>query len=641
MRVILASKSERRNHLLKKIIPEFETIVPEIEETFKGNSPEAIAVLNARKKAMDVGKKARDTNCIIISADTIVVVGNKILGKPVDKETARKYLTLLSGTRHRVITGICIFNPFDNRILSDFDVTSVSFNTLTEQQIEEFLNKETFYDKAGGYAIQEINDEFIKEIQGSYDNVVGLPVEKLKQMIEQFNKLQVIEIYDITLPDGYGVGKYDGKVVFVDNAVPGDKSWIKIIKNKNSYSYAMNCGIINKSGLRVEPVCPHFGTCGGCLLQNIDYGAQVEIKKKYLIETLTRIGKIKEKIDISEIIPSVDSFFYRNKMEFAFGIDNDIPVLGLRERQSPLRKYRGLVHAVDRCFIFSDCIKEIFPVFLRYVSDNNLEPYNPFSKNGFVRHLVIRETKQTNQIMVIFVTRSGTLPGISKLTEEISSIKNIKSFWWVENNQISDAVVFEKKHLIYGSPYIEEKISDFRFRIYPETFFQPNSKTAEKMYSLLRNMIDARSIKSVLGLFCGSGPIEIFLSQKAEKIIGIDNNNANISTAEENCEVNNIRNCFFHCQTSEKFLSLLSQNKDTFDLLVVDPPRGGLTEKSIKHILQINPREMLYVSCNPSTLARDLSILTENGYTVKIVVPVDMFPHTSHVETCCLLKSSR
>ncbi len=639
MRIILASKSERRKYLLEKIFPEFEIMFPDVEEIFEGNSPESIAVRNAEKKAIDVAGRIRNKDCTIISADTIVAVGNKILGKPKDQVIAKEYLLLLSGTKHRVITGVCLFNPLENKMLSDFDVTFVLFRKLTAEQIDSFLNRKTFHDKAGGYAVQETNDEFIELINGSYDNVVGLPVEKLREMLDQFNKLPEIEIHDIAFPDGWGVGKYNGKIVFVERALPGDKLWGKIIKHKPGYCYVKNCGVINGSHYRVKPPCPHFGMCGGCILQDLDYGVQIELKRKYLIETLTRIGKIENGFEVSNIIPSPDRFFYRNKMEFAFGTQNNSPVLGLRERQSPLKKYAGNVYSVRNCFIFSDCVEKIFPIFLKYICENNLEPYNPFTKKGFVRHLIIREAKQTKQIMVVLVTRSGTLPGLSKLADTVSSVQNLISFWWVENNQVSDVVSFQKKHLVFGSPFIEEKIKEMKFRIYPETFFQPNTKAAEKMYSAVENMIESDSLPSILGLFCGSGAIEIFLSQKAGNVVGVDNNSANISTAEENCATNNIKNCNFHCQTSEEFLSLISRDKKKFDLLVVDPPRGGLTNRAIKRILQLRIARIIYVSCNPATLARDLSILTGNGYVLKKVVPVDMFPHTTHVESCCLLET--
>ncbi|HPP66874.1 MAG TPA: 23S rRNA (uracil(1939)-C(5))-methyltransferase RlmD [bacterium] len=637
MNIILASQSERRKQLLKKIIPEFDIVIPEVEETVDGNSPETIAMENAKKKAINVAEKINNKNCVIISADTIVVVKQRILGKPANRDIARQYLLLLSGTTHRVITGICLFNPYENKMLADFDVTFVSFKTLTNQQIDSFLDKQTFYDKAGGYAIQQINDEFVEEIKGSYDNVVGLPVEKLKKMLDQFENLARIEIEDIALPDGWAVGRYNGKTVFVDAAVPGDTVWGRIVKNKVSYSYATNCGLIHKSHCRVEPVCSHFGLCGGCLLQSCDYNAQIELKKRYLAETLTRIGKIKTEFEICDIIRSPDIFFYRNKMEFAFGRDNGNAVLGLRERQSPLKKYKGYVCGIKKCFIFSDCIEKIFPIFLTYAAENNLEPYNPFTKTGIIRHLIIREAKHTHQIMVVFVTRPGMPADVSKLADAISSIRQVKSFWWVENDQISDVVNFQTKHLVYGMPFIEEKIMDLTFRIYPETFFQCNTKAAEKLYNEIGCLIESKQIQSVLGLFCGSGPIELFLSRKTKQVTGVDNNIVNISTAKENCAINNINNCYFYCQTAEEFLSQNQGNNKRFDAIIVDPPRAGLTNKLIK---QIKSPIMIYVSCNAATLARDLSILTETGYIVKKVIPIDMFPHTAHIESCCLLELS-
>lgn len=640
MKIILASGSERRKYLMKKIFPEFDVINPDIQEiSDKTTDPPSLAMLNARLKAKNVAEKIKEKNCLVVSADTIVVVGNKILGKPDDYDTAFEYIRILSSAAHKVITGCCLFLPSENKILIDFDVSTVKFKKLTDLMIKKFLDNNTFQDKAGGYAIQEVGDDFVAEIKGSYDNVVGLPVEKIKKMLADFEKLQLIEIVDIGFPASFGVGKYEGKTVFLEHTVPGDIVWFFQKKNRSNFSYAENCGIKKYSDFRVQPLCQHFGMCGGCTIQNLDYEFQINLKRRYLIETLKRIGRIENPEMVEPIIPSPEKFYYRNKMEFAFGINNEEIVLGLRERQSPLKKYRARVNKINSCAIFSKIVEKVFPFFIEFAEKNNFQPYNPYTKTGCLRHLVIRHAKKTNQIMLIIITKSGLEIDFTNLANSIVSlIPEISSLYHVENDQISDVVSFQKKQLIKGLPFIEEKISSFMFRIYPETFFQPNTKAAEKLYNVIFSLISEIKHKKILGLFCGSGPIEIMLSKFASQVTGIDNNKRNIETAIENCKNNNVTNCEFYCLTAEDFLKTNNKIEYEYNVVIVDPPRGGLTNKAIFNLLRIRSKFIMYVSCNPATLARDTGILVGNGYKLRKVVPVDMFPHTTHLETCCLFE---
>ena len=639
MKVLLASQSERRRQLLKKIVPEFIIDAPWVEEILDERIPaEQIAMMNAERKAKNVASKHAGEDYTIIAADTIVVVNDKILGKPADKNTAYEYLKILSGSWHRVITGVCLMKVDENKMIIDFDTTFVKFRNLSDEQIKTFLEKETFYDKAGAYAVQELDDAFVEKIKGSYDNVVGLPVEKLKNLLNLLENLDITEIYDIALPNIWGIGKKNEKIIFIDHTVPGDTVWFYVAKDKGSFAYGVNCGIKKYSEFRVNPECPHFGRCGGCSFQNLNYKFQIELKKKYVIETLARIGKIKLENEIP-VIESPLIFNYRNKMEYAFGSHNGKIVLGLRERQNPLKRYRGSVNNIEKCLIFSDIVEKLFPVSIRYVEENSFSPYNPFTKNGLVRHLVIRRGINTAEFMVIFVTKSGINRNIEKLAESmVGVVPEIKSFWWVENDQISDVVNYQQKHLIYGNQFIEETLFDYRFRIYPETFFQPNTKAAEKLYGVIVSMAQEVHPESVLGLFCGSGPIEILLSRISHSVTGVDNNPSNIVVAKENCDINNITNCVFHCISAEQFLKNARDRQHKYDLLVVDPPRGGLTNKAMFHLLRVKIPKIIYVSCNVSTLARDLSILMDNGYQLKKFTAIDMFPHTGHIESCCLLE---
>ncbi|MCM8765005.1 MAG: Maf family nucleotide pyrophosphatase, partial [Candidatus Omnitrophica bacterium] len=460
MRIVLASQSEQRKDLLRQIFADFDVVVPDVEELMdEALDPVEIAMLNAKKKARTVAERIIDKDCLIISADTVVAINDRILGKPSDFNSAFEYLKILSDTLHRVITGCCLFFPAENKIMADYEVSYVKFRKLSEQQIVSFLKKDSFLDKAGGYAVQEIGDEFVEEIRGSYDNVVGLPVELVKKMLDDFTNLKDTEIIDIGFPNSSGVGKYNEKIIFIENATVGDIAWFRVKREKPNFSFAENCGIKKYSNFRTEPFCPHFGVCGGCALQNLKYDFQLELKKRYIVETLSRIGKVRMKPDIESMIASPVERYYRNKMEFAFGANGGKVVLGLRERYSALKRYRGYVNKIDCCPIFADFVNELFPLFIQYTEQNNLEPYNPLTKKGYIRHLVARHAKNTGQIMVILVTKSGVCLNLEDFAKFVVNQKpEIVSFWWVENVQISDVVDFQKKHLIHGSPYIQEKI---------------------------------------------------------------------------------------------------------------------------------------------------------------------------------------
>ncbi|MCM8804129.1 MAG: 23S rRNA (uracil(1939)-C(5))-methyltransferase RlmD [Candidatus Omnitrophica bacterium] len=633
MRIILASKSERRKELLKRICKNFEVIDSNFDESkIDEKEPVKYAIYCAIEKAKIVGEKYPDA--VVIGADTIVSLNNEIIGKPSNYKEAKEILKKLSGTEHQVITGIALYKKEEGRLISDYELSYVKFRNIKDEEIEEYLNKEDFLDKAGAYGIQDIKDRFVEYIKGDFDNVVGLPVEKLKRYLEDFVYEEVnVEIYDIAFPNNWGVGRCGNLVIFVPQAVIGDRVKIRVLKPKKNFSFGEILEIEKPSEYRVIPECEHFGICGGCVLQNFLYEKQIEIKKKYLIHSLKKIGNI-ENINLKEIIPSPEIYFYRNKMEFAFGIEEKL-VIGLRERSLPYKKYTKKVVPLKNCSIFSKKIGKIFPIVCEFFSSMNLPPYDPFKKTGVLRHLVIKESKVKDEMMLVFVTKSKVNIDFSKLIDLlVKEIKEIKSIYWVENDQLSDVVSYEKKHLLYGKEYIEERIKNLIFRIYPETFFQPNTKTTEILYEKIKENIKEGS--NVLSLFCGTGPIEIFISEKVKNVIGVDWDNSNINTANENSLINNIKNCRFYVENVDTFL-----NRDIFnyfDHLIVDPPRGGLSKKSVKKILKKNILNIIYVSCNPSTLARDLNEIIKGGYILKDIYLIDCFPHTTHIESVAILE---
>ena len=634
MGIILASKSPRRMELLKRITEDFTVVAGSVEESaVKETDPVRFAVEAAVLKAKDVG--SRHPQDIIIGADTVVALDREIIGKPKDRDDAKRTLGLLSGTKHKVITGLAIYKKEDDRLLTGYEISRVQFRNLTEEEIEEYLSKNEYMDKAGAYAIQEIGDRFVEKIKGDYDNIVGLPVNRLKKLLDRFLLPEVeTEITDVAFPKKWAVGRTEGKVVFIPGAVYGDRVKVRLIDKKSrNYSYGEVASVVQPSPYRTEPACPHFGTCGGCAFQDLKYEKQTELKERYFLTTLRRIGGIDaEGVEVHPIIHSPDTFYYRSKMEFAFGADGGRVSLGLRERSSPFTVYSKENVPLRECLIFSRAVKEIFPVFLELAQETELGAYDPRSGKGFFRHLVLREGKNTGELMAILVTKSGQIPDMTGLAAGLK--EKVHSLWWVENDRVSDVVSFEKKHHLYGRQYIEERMEDLKFRIYPQSFFQPNTRAAQVLYGKIGENVKelAAGNRKVLGLYCGTGAIEIFLSGWAGEVTGVDSEQANINNAEENCKLNRIANCRFYRGYVEDVLKGDSSVGRDAGVVIVDPPRAGLSGKALKNVLAVDSPAIIYVSCNPAAFARDSAELKAGGYRLKRLYCADFFPHTTHME---------
>jgi 23S rRNA (uracil1939-C5)-methyltransferase len=450
-------------------------------------------------------------------------------------------------------------------------------------------------------------------------------------------RVPVIDIVDIAFPNNYGIGKIDGYVLFVPGAIPQDRIRVEIVDRGKRFGYGKIVSIEEPSPFRVEPSCPHFGLCGGCTLQNLTYNHQLIIKENYLRQTLKRLGNIDlSGIDVSPITPSPKTSFYRSKIELAFGEQGGQITLGLRERASPFKSYNAPVVPLRECPAFSPLIEKIIPVFADFAQANRFIPYNPITRQGFLRHLIIRESKSTGELMCILETTKGILPDMKQCWQTLTrEVPEVTSFYRTTNNGQSDVIRYEKTFHIAGKSFIEEKLGLFMFRIHPQSFFQPNIKAAEKLYERIPDLIALDKNQTVLGLYCGTGPIEIFLSPYVREVIGIDSLPENITNAIENSQTNTVTNCSFHATTVESLLKNSLTQKP--DILLIDPPRGGITYEALMVILELGPAKIVYISCNPSTLARDLKLFHENSYIIEKIAPFDFFPHASHLETVVCL----
>lgn len=452
--------------------------------------------------------------------------------------------------------------------------------------------------------------------------------------------MDCLDITDIALPRDHGVARKDGRVIFVPGAVIGDRVLVNITRQQQQFSYGEIINIETPSPFRVEPPCPHFGVCGGCSLQYLRYDKQLEIKERFLSENLRRIGAIDMgKTVLLPIVPSPDVSFYRNKLELSFGEKNGEIVLGMRERVSPFTPFAARVVPIETCVIFSPAAAGIIPAVSRSASQIGLTAFDPMTRKGVLKHLILRVSKTTGDIMAILETRPEKASGLENLADRmIKAIPSIASLYHGVNRRADDVIRFEEVRHLWGAKTIAENIGDLSVLVYPGTFLQPNAKGAELLYNAILEELKLEGNETILGLYCGSGAIEMYVAKWARHVIGIDLDRRNISAAEENCRINHISNCTFYACRAEDGAKRLGTPKP--DILIVDPPRSGLSKQSLALIKEMKLARMAYVSCNPATLARDLKDLVGSGYSLRTVRPFDLFPHTGHLETLVILSRS-
>lgn len=635
--IVLASTSPRRRELMARVAPEFRVFPVDVDETAVAEKdPLKFAIAAAALKARTAAETFPEA--IVIGADTVVALGMRILGKPTDRESARAMLRSLSGRRHRVITGLAFYRKSEDRLLTGYDLTYVTFRELPTEMIEGYLDQASYLDKAGAYAVQEIGDAFVSRLKGDYDNVVGFPVEKVRKLLARFRApVLAVTIEDTAFPGSDGVTAVDGRRLLVPGAIVGDAVRVQVVGERGSALIAEVIRVCSPSPRRAAPPCPHFGACGGCLFQNLDYGTQLELKERHLRRTLEEAGVGDAATAVKTITPSPDLYGYRNKMEFAFGEKLGELALGLREKtKTPRQTYRRTL-PLEACPIFDPVVERVFPVFLDFAREEGLDGFEPATLKGHLRHLVLRQAKRTGELMAVLVTAECPAADFSILSERLTAaVPELRSFVHVTNSRGSDIIEHERTRLVSGAPFIEEKLVGLTFRIYPQTFFQTNTAGAELLYRRIGDEAELSPGSRVLGLYCGSGPIELALAAAAGKVTGVDSSPANIANARENAMLNRVDNVEFVPGTVESFLS--GPLREPADVVVVDPPRVGLTGKALRLVLDLGVPKVVYVSCNPASLARDLRGFLDADYRIRSLSPFDLFPHTPHLETLAILE---
>ena len=456
--------------------------------------------------------------------------------------------------------------------------------------------------------------------------------------------------------DGEGIGKYEGMTFFVKDAVIGDTIRAGITKLKKNYGYARVQEILEPSPYRVQPECPLYARCGGCQIQAMDYRQQLCYKQKKVRGNLIRIGGFApELIDsvMEEIVGMEQPYRYRNKAQFPIGVNKDgQPVAGF---------YAARTHniiPVEDCKLGVTQNEQILGAVLSYMRENGVRPYDETTGRGLVRHVLIRYGFTSKELMVCLVINGETLPQEKKLVYALCKIEGMTSISVNINRKNTNVILGEETRTVWGSDYITDQIHlrdcdhDFvltdtaiAYHISPQSFYQVNPVQTEKLYSLALSYAGLTGRETVWDLYCGIGTISLFLAQKAGKVYGVEIVPQAIEDAKSNAALNGITNATFFVGKAEEVLPEFYEKKSREtetdmlhpDVIVVDPPRKGCDEKCLETMIRMKPDRIVYVSCDPATLARDLKILCGGGYELRKVRPVDQFGHTTHVETVVLL----
>lgn len=444
------------------------------------------------------------------------------------------------------------------------------------------------------------------------------------------------EIYTITITDistqGEGIGKIDGYTLFVKNTLPGEEVKVLVVKANKNFGYGKALEILKTSPNRITPLCSVAGKCGGCTLQHLDYQAQLLQKQNKVRQNIIRIGGFKD-ITVEPVISMENPYHYRNKSQYPVSSDKNGINIGFYSLGS-----HKIVNNTN-CLIGGKSDDKILQAIKSFMESNNITAYNEESGKGLVRHILIRQGYYTNDIMVCIVVNCHSFNYKNELISALKNIDNIKSIVLNFNTKKTNVILGSTCETVWGQDYITDKIGDLIFKISPLSFFQVNPQQTFKLYSKVLEFADLKGNETVIDAYCGIGTISLYLAQKAKKVYGIEIIPPAIENAKENAKLNNIKNTEFFVGKSEDIVPELYKAKGVKpDVIVVDPPRKGCDESLLNLMLDINPEKIVYVSCDSATLARDLKILcSSNNYVIKKVQPVDMFPHSYHVETVCLI----
>ncbi len=436
--------------------------------------------------------------------------------------------------------------------------------------------------------------------------------------------------------EGLGIGRSEGITFFMKDTVIGDTVEAKIMKMKKTYGYARLVRLLSPSPDRVTPPCPVARQCGGCQLQAMSYEAQLRFKEKKVQNALQRIGGFPNP-PMEPVIGMETPLRYRNKAQYPVGRSRDGRLIA--------GFYAGRTHTIIEnrdCLLGPKIHERILEQILGHMETFEIEPYNEGSGCGLVRHIMIRQGFFTGQIMVCLVLNGGSLPGSDVLVRALREIPGMASIYLNINKENTNVILGKKLKLLWGLEYIEDQIHGLTFRISPLSFYQVNPFQTEKLYGKALEYAGLTGQETVWDLYCGTGTISLFLAGRAKQVYGVEIVSEAIRDARENAARNHIANAEFYTGKAEEILPRKYEQEGVqADVIVVDPPRKGCDPKVLSTMARIRPERIVYVSCDPATLARDLKYLCGEGYELKRVCPVDMFGMSGHVETVCLLSNRK
>ncbi len=434
---------------------------------------------------------------------------------------------------------------------------------------------------------------------------------------------------------GNGVGRHDGFVVFVRGGLPGDLVLARVTKVKRGFAEGVLSALVEPAPSRVEAPCRHFGVCGGCRFQNLAYEVQLAEKERQVRDALVRIGRFSDP-PLEPIVPARSQYGYRNKLEYSFTAGEDGIDLGFH-RAGRWDEVIG----IEECLLTTDLGNAIRLAVRDWAREERLEAYDQESGRGYLRHLVVREGRNTGQALAVLVTAPGERFETGYLVDVLRRFPEVRSIHWAINDTPAEQTNLPTR-LLWGDDAIEEEILGLRFRVRPSAFLQTNTEMAGELYALAREAAGLSGKENVYDLYCGTGTIGLALAADAHAVWGLEISEEAVACAIENAGLNGIENARFFAGNVGQTVEELREEAGEPDVVVVDPPRAGLAGKALRRTGALGAPRIVYVSCNPTTLASDARVLRdEHGYELERCRPVDMFPHTPHVESVALLTRSR
>ena len=444
------------------------------------------------------------------------------------------------------------------------------------------------------------------------------------------NEEYVIDIVDNGM-EGEGIAKIDDFVIFVPGAIKEEKVKILIVKVLKTHAYGKILEIIEKSPYRVEQDCATYKRCGGCQLRHLDYEETLNIKQRNVQNLVDKALK-KGQIEVQKTIGMGNPYHYRNKAQYPIGLNKENePIVGVFAQRS------HEIIPMQKCFIQNEVAEKIAFAIYKFIKQKGIDPYNEKEQKGILRHIVIKVGMRTHEIMCILVVNNKKIPYESQLVDMLVKEYDVKTIVKNINDKNTNVILGNNNTILHGDGYIYDILGDYTFKISPMSFYQVNPTQAEILYNIAIEMANLNKEDILFDLYCGIGTIGIFASSYVKKVYGIEIVEQAIKDAKENAKINKIENIEFYAGDVEKVFSNLIEKKQIYpNVIIVDPPRKGLDENTIRNILAVQPKKVVYISCNPATMVRDIKLLEEK-YETDEIQSVDMFPFTSHVECVSVL----